>query len=65
MEISQALRHMGLAGVLETEKALLKKFEESKINYKGLEIVNQKAWAQKYREYREEKEEMERREKKH
>lgn len=62
MEISQALRHIGLAGVLETEKELLKKFEESKINHKGLEIVNQKAWSQKYREYRKEKEEMERRE---
>lgn len=61
LEIAQALRHVGLAGVVETEKALLKKFKESPQN---VPIVNQKKWTAGLAEYRREKEEMERWEKK-
>lgn len=61
LEIAQAMRHIGLAGVVETEKALLKKFKESKTG--NVAIVNKKAWSQKYMEYRKEKEEMEKWEK--
>ncbi len=61
LEMAQALRHIGLAGVIETEKALLKKFKESKTG--NVAIVNKKAWSQKYMEYKKEKEEMEKWEK--
>lgn len=61
LEMAQALRHIGLAGVIETEKALLKKFKESKTG--NVVIVNKKAWSQKYMEYKKEKEEMEKWEK--
>lgn len=50
LEIAQALRHIGLAGVVETEKELLKKFKES---LKDVPVINPAKFKSAYDEFKE------------
>ena len=53
LEIARAMRHIGLKGVIESEKVLFEKFKKSSADPIDL-IINRENWAGEYRKYKEE-----------